>query len=483
MLHKNLFYITLFSLVVLILLESFGTNVTEGFANAMNTVSLPQKTSYWATFAASRSDIGPDSKQEDSSYIRDPRYFNDYADVSRLGVKYDFCRLLSPVDDQANSFFACALAGTENLESTQFRTDSVKQGFKTSKDDYMHDTNGDGRQDYCRILKWKDGTYQPLCLRARELRFDSEDIVDSSPPSDIQTLLSFYDGCVLWLRMFGDLNDSVGSLSKTQISGNMIVDETPRRNKSEGIQFNGSNQYLRLSDSPSFSLGYNVPMRSIRTWMVWVYFEEFTNNAKIFDFGNGAGNDNVFLGILGKGDPSISASSDQTEWFAPTELSPQEFMKNTDANVNDYTCYPTLTNRKNRNAKMEKGSEMSATLLYEVWDKRSRKLQIKVNKSIPLKTWTHITVTTKDNDPTRPEVSIYINGKRMASQGGGFLPSTEKMTNCYIGKSNWADTENSMDANRDELFKGKMLDFRVYKKAVSEEFIKDSISWGKNIIL
>ena len=57
------------------------------------------------------------------------------------------------------------------------------------------------------------------------------------------------------------------------------------------------------------TLGFMVPLRAIRAVMMWVRFDEFTNNAKIFDFGNGKGKDNFFLGILGKGDPDVGADS------------------------------------------------------------------------------------------------------------------------------------------------------------------------------
>jgi hypothetical protein len=40
----------------------------------------------------------------------------------------------------------------------------------------------------------------------------------------------------------------------------------------------------------------------------------------------------------------------------------------------------------------------------------------------------------------------------------------------------------SVYENRDELFKGKMFDFRMYNVKVSEEFIKDSYDWGKELL-
>ena len=70
------------------------------------------------------------------------------------GVKNDFCRMMTRSDttDKGELFFACALAGTTVSDTTQFRTESVKDGFRISRDDYMRDIIRDGRDAYCRIL-------------------------------------------------------------------------------------------------------------------------------------------------------------------------------------------------------------------------------------------------------------------------------------------------------------------------------------------
>jgi hypothetical protein len=499
---------------IVIITELFAPDLMkEGFAN------LP-RTTYWATFAAPRSDIGPfgptgGPSQEDSSYIRDPRYFADYTDVSRIGASYDFCRMIAPADDPKNYFFACALAGTEGLDSTKFRTMSTKDGFRISYDDYMRDVNGDGRNDYCRILKWKDGSYEPVCQRATDIGFDSKETVDSDPPEDIVTLLTFYQQCGLWLRFMSDMKDTMDAI-KVKTSGGLTIDETPKRDSTEGLQFNGIDQFLRVYDSSDLSLGINVPLRSIRAWMVWVYFDEFTNNAKIFDFGNGKAKDNVFLGILGKGDPPIGddgrenpfafgkrdpgteggaelrpmlcGTEDSTVPTGPSgaqpvkEMSPQHLLQTTDANVDEYTCsgfeeFPRRLGPSVVGTTLNKKTGR-ASLLYEVWDKQARKMRIKVNNSIPLGKWTHITITATNNDAFRPNISVYVNAKLVLQKENGFLPSTGSMTNCYLGKSNWSNGVSQYE-NRDELFKGRLFDFRAYKTALSTQLIEESYDWGK----
>ena len=485
-------------LTFIILAELFAPNLTtEAFAN------MPT-TTFWSSFAAPRSDI--DKYQENANYIRDPRYFNDYADVSRLGTAYDFCRMVAPSDDLKNLFFACALAGTENLTSTSFRTPGVNDGFRVSYDDYMRDINGDGRDDYCRILQWSDNTYQPVCSYAGDMGFDSKERIDSNPPDDIKTLLTFYDACVMWFRFKGDILDTL-SISKASIAGDMRIDETPRLQNADGLRFNGIDQFVRLTDSTDLSVGTKVPLRIVKTWMCWVYFDKFTNNAKIFDFGNGAGMDNVFLGIVGTGDTNAQLSDldkidpclnqETTVPKRPSgaqpveEMSPQDLMTTTDANVNEYTSISYLTpkdfaianNPPSRLSLTPPGGAAfkvatTATLIYEVWDKQDRKMSIKLPTVIPLNQWTHVTVTTKGTDLFRPDINIYINGEFTLQKKTGWLPATSKMTNCYLGKSNWSDVTSTYE-NHDELFKGRLFDFRAYKKGVSPDMIKASVKWGK----
>jgi len=487
-------------LSLVVLSELFAPNLTtEAFAN----LSTGPTTTFWSSFVAPRSDI--DKYQENTNYVRDPRYFNDYADVSRLGTAYDFCRMVAPSDDLKNLFFACALAGTENLTSTSFRTPGVNEGFRVSYDDYMRDINGDGRADYCRILKWSDNTYQPVCSYASDMGFDSKERIDSAPPDDIKTLLTFYESCVLWFRFKGDMLDTLGT-SKASVAGDIRIDETPRTKTADGVRFNGVDQYLRLTDSTDFSIGTKVPLRSTKTWMCWVYFDAFTNNAKIFDFGNGAGMDNVFLGIVGMGDTNAQLSDvtplkcqEDQETTVPKrpsgaqaveEMSPQDLMTTTDANINEYTCITYLTpkdyalaNSPSHSSLIPPGgagftSVTTATLIYEIWDKQDRKMSIKLPTVIPLQQWTHITVTTSGTDPFRPDINIYINGKFTLQKKTGWLPATSKMSNCYLGKSNWADVTSTYE-NQDQLFKGRLFDFRAYKKGVSADMIKESVAWGK----
>lgn len=498
-----LLLLTLFILAIAAVVESVAPNAVmnilrqgaapfEGFedgsANSLN---------FWSAFTSRRHDVG--DTREEGGYVRDPRYFSGYVDVSRLGLPYDFCRVVAQESKPEAKFFACALAGTENLSSTEFRTDSTAQGFRLSIDDYMNDTNGDGRLDYCRILRWKgSSSFQPVCALARDTAFDSHEVVDPSPPTPIAKLLTFYQGCVLWYRFHGDMSDMIGN-TKPMIAGALTIDETPRGQAAAGLQFNGLDQFIRLTDTPYFALGKVIPLRSIRSWMVWVYFDEFTNNAKIFDFGNGSSADNVFLGILRKGDPGVQSDTvrnptcetqPSTVPTAPSgaqpvlETTPKNWMETSAANVNDFTsggfelAPRTLPPSSAIRPTQSHDPATAATLLYEVWDKQARKLQVKLNAVIPLRRWTHIAITVTSGDAFRPNLGFYINGVKVYEKTDGFLPATSLMTNCYLGKSNWASDTSSYD-NSDELFSGRMFDFRAYARPLSKTLIRDSYSWGK----
>jgi Concanavalin A-like lectin/glucanases superfamily len=484
-------------LVVLVLIVEIAapTSVKEGFSSLItpssSLLSIPP-----------RGDIGPSG--EEAGFLRDPRYFHGYADVSRTGKKHDYCRLIAPTDDPDNAFFACALAGTENLASTTFRTPSVKQGLKLSRDDYMisSSSTSKGRAAYCRILRHTDGTWQPLCSRANDTTFDSRLTVDPNPPEDISVLLNFYAGALMWFRFYDDMVDYT-STAKALLSGGMMIDETPDQPNTQGLYFDGVSQFIRLTDSVDVSLGDKVPLRSLRAFQGWVYFNEFTNNAHIFDFGNGAGRDNVFLGIVGRGDadaaaglvrsPLVCSDDSGASEVLPdgksgaqpvTEMTPQQLMTETRANVSEFTCTDwtvlprSLPHANVRDLSTTPGKADRATLLYEIWDSSQRKMRIRVPGVIPVRKWTHIAVTADSNDAFRPTISVYVNGKRVFTRPSGFLPSTNSVSRAYLGKSNWADSDASTIENKDELFHGRMFDIRFYKVPLSDALIDQSYLWG-----
>jgi hypothetical protein len=489
----------LFLLCIILFLELLAPEkLTEGFEGLIPVLS---NSSYFSKFIPKRGDVGP--LKEQPGFIMDGRYFHDYTDVQRLGVNQDYCRMVVPTGNinGAGTFFACALGGTTDIvSSTEFKTNSVDKGFLVSRDDYMNDIVKDGRYAYCRILKGQDGTYQPLCRKALDTSFSMRDEADPNPPATVATLLTFYDGCVLWLRLYDDMLDYTNTVQVYK-NGNIEIDERPRPLTTRGLNFDGVSQFLRIGDDPDLSLGNSIKLRTVRAFSLWVYVDEFTNNAHFFDFGDGGGNNNVFLGILGKGDQGLMDAAELrplicgAETTVPStpsgaqavvEMTAQKLMKTTAANVDDYVNIDQevrariLPPSSLRPMKVS-GNKKFATLHYEVWDQRQRKMSIKINSIVPLRRWTHIVVTAMNMDATRPDIGVFVNGEQVYVHPSGFLPQSTTTTNNYLGKSNWTDAGSTYEL-RDELFSGSLFDFRMYTTPMSESKIKDTMAWGKSLL-
>ena len=491
--YQTCLYIGLTILIIVFIIELWKPEIiNEGFSNLISV----GESSLWTKWMPKRGDIGMNPTEEQGGYIRDMRYFAGYTDVQRIGVDHDFCRMVQLRNDPKDQFFACALGGSEGLSTVKYRTPSVKNGFEISRDDYMNDVLKEGRSGYCRILKIGDG-FEAKCNPAGDSSFLSTVITDSNPPDHIRLLLTFYENIVFWLRFRDDMVDYANNITVSK-AGNIHVDEFPPNPPiTEGAVFNGIDQFLRIGDTKDLSFGDVVQLRYLRGISFWIYFEEFTNNAHIFDFGNGAGKDNVFAGIIGRGnieaalDTNIVPETSTTVPCSPSgqqctqEISPERAMLTSSSNVDIWDCpHPELFGRIMKPLQplaVPSYDAKTADLLYEIWDAKQRKLHIQVKNIIPLKKWVHITITTTSNDPAKPGLKIYQNGQVVHTEEAAWLPQNNYTTNNYIGKSNWTNGLSPYE-NDDELFKGKIFDFRGYKTAMSDKKVKDTYKWGKIMI-
>lgn len=491
-------WIGLLILIIVAVIEIWKPQlINEGFSNLISVGD----TAFWAKWLPRRGDVGLNPTEEQGGYIRDIRYFSGYTDVQRLGVNHDFCRMVQAEGDPDDKFFACALGGTEGLSTVKYRTPSVRQGFELSRDDYMHDIYKEGRDGYCRILKTGTDTFEAKCNPAGDESFKSSLVTDPNPPKDIQLLLEFYEGIVFWLRLRDDMLDYAKNLTIAKAGGISIEEFPPNPPVTKGLEFNGKDQFLRIGDSKDLSLGSTVQLRYLRAMCFWVYFDEFQNNSHIVDFGNGPGKDNVFIGILGRGNagpqdneilkPTCEDQAITTVPSAPSgqqcvvEVSPEVAMVNSSANVNVWQCpEPELFGKIMKPIQPKsapKGEAKTADLIYEVWDNQMRKLHIQVKNVIPLRQWVHITITAGTMSPTSSSLKIYRNAKLVHTEASAFLPQTDYTTNNYIGKSNWMNVTSPYE-NSDELLKGKLFDFRMYKTIMNEKKIKDTYKWGKKLL-
>jgi hypothetical protein len=481
--------------------------IKEGFATALIPVT---DRNYFGKFIPRRGDIG--SESEEGAYITDKRYFNGYADVQRIGVEHDWCRMVVPKGGSGSGssgssgsrdkdrFFACALAGTENLNSLSFRTEAGTLA-QWSRDDYMRDTTGSGRSDYCRIVKVDSETFETRCSIAGDFRFGPVLQQDTAPPPEIQTLLSFYDGILFWLRFRDDMLDYAQNLELYKAGGITIEEANPSPPIARTLVFNGIDQFLRVGDSKTLEFGENIALRTLRAFSFWVYFEEFTNNAVILDFGNGAAKDNIKIGILGRGNPNISegaeirpllcggASTIPDKPSGPqrvVETTPQRLMETTSANVEEFDCPgPAVSPREfppMRPGAKQTADAKVADLLYEIWDSQQRKMRIVVKGAIPLQKWTHVVITAESNDAFRPDIAVWIDGVKVFVQPSGWLPQNSSTTNNYIGKSNSYNLGTQYEAGRDELFRGRLFDLRAYKSIMGAKRIAETVKWGKDLL-
>jgi len=480
--------------------------LNEGFANLVSVGD----SAFWTRWMPRRGDVGPDPHSEQGGYLRDIRYFAGYTDVQRLGQDHDFCRMVvedgNGKDSEDGKFFACALGGTEGLSTVKFRTPSVKDGFELSRDDYMNDL-GTGYKGYCRILKTGEDTFEPKCNPANDTGFKPIMVTDPSPPPAMQQMLQFYEGIMFWLRLKDDILDYAKNVTVATVGG---ITLDPRPNPTtEGLEFNGIDQYLRIGDGADLSFGNVVQLKYLRVISFWVYFEEFTNNAKIFDFGNGAGQDNVVLGIMGRGNSTVSTtttdgpqgyknqepfSKEESLKTIPTypsgqqctlEQSPETAMLQSSANVNQYDCPSPEIFGRIMDPLLPKAAPTheakTADLIYEIFDHKMRKLHLQLKDAVPLRKWTHLTITTTNNDAFKPGLLVYKDGHLIHREESAWLPQTNETAKNYIGKSNWADATSQMD-NKDELFKGKLFDFRGYKTAMSAAKVEKTVAWGREAL-
>jgi hypothetical protein len=515
---ETLLFIAVLALALLLIIDITNpfSYFKEGFASG------PGSNQFMMMYFPRRGDISFGT--DESAYEQDNRHVMGYVDVQGLGVNHDFCRMILPKGQSEDMmFFACALAGTENLTSTSFRTPSVKDGFKTSRDDYMRDANRDGKTDYCAVVKMPNGAFEAQCYRAVKTTFDISQFIDTEPPEDIADILYFYEGIMFWFRFIDDMKDYAENLT-TYTSGNLDIDEVnvkilpsqlleggkqdatnlnDRIQVTKGLKFNGTNQFIRLGDSPDMSFGQKIVLPVMKAMCFWVFFDEFTNNAHIIDFGNGAGMDNVFLGIVGRGDPSMQDGSiirknpcensdfnnvlpDNPSGAQPVpDMTPQKLMLST-ANVDEYICesdvkprnLPALKPLNAETAVKPGGPAETATLIWEVWNGKLRMEHVNVLKAFKLRKWTHCCITTSSSDGVRPALQIWIDGVKMAEKESTHMPQIAVTKSNYFGKNNWM-SDSSQFENKPELFKGGLFDVRAYKQPMDKKKIEKTIEWGK----
>jgi len=492
-------YLTYVVLTLLVLIVGWEWMRNRAFSEGFTDGLVPE---YFGRWFPRRSDVAPGQQRESEGWIRNNRYFEGYVDVQKLGYKADFCRVVEKEDNPDSRIMACALAGQEGLDPFLFRSDSARAGMRFSRDDYFRDVNGDGRDDYARILKIEQSpndAWEARTVLAGISRFkQSTEIPDNDPPADIAELLYFFEGIMAWYRFADDMVD-YGENTQLAIAGKAAVDETPKRGeyKTRGLRLNmipaGSgqdkppqNQYLKIGENPQLEFDTKFSLRNLRAISTWVYFEEFTQNARIFDFGNGAGKDNVLLGIEGRGnDPGafgrLNAAPPATAAVCnarrAAEVTPQDYLATSDANVDEWECGPEDVPNIYPHDELAPGEDKKANLFFEIWDSQQRKMRIRVLSCIPLKKWVHIALTTTDKLAFRPTWEVYVDGAKVFKEEDGHMPVQDYTTKNYIGRSNWEGVSSQYN-DADERLRGALFDLRFYRTPMSADKIMRTVKWG-----
>lgn len=497
MFWETLIYAALALLVVIVIWEWLRNRAFyEGFTDGI----VPD---FFGKYFPRRYDIVPGQTDEGDGWYRNPKYFEGYVDLQKLGYKGDFCRVIEKEGSPESRIMACALAGQEGLDSMTYRTESARAGMKFSRDDYFRDVDGDGREDYGRILKVElspNDRWEARAVLAGDTRFkQSAEMPDNSPPPHISDLLWFYEGVMVWYRWFDDMMDYAEN-TQIKIAGGAEVDEKPRRDFTKGLELNkapavlegslpAAEQYLKVGENAKLEFDSVVQIRNLRAISVWAYFDEFTNNARIFDFGNGAGKDNVLLGIEGRGNTSNafgklgarpSATNAVCQAKAASEASPQKYLVTSDADIDFYECPgpEPVDSTYPEDEIVADDVEPTANLLFEIWDTRQRKMRIRVLNVVPLKRWVHIALTTTDGTSIRPTWQVFIDGKKVYEHEDGHLPLRSYITENYIGRSNWENVSSQYE-DADERFRGSLFDFRLYRAPMSGPKITRTVQWGR----
>lgn len=497
-------YTVLFLLFLIVGYEWLrGRMFAEGFTDGDK--DIPE---FFARYFPRRYDVVPGQVREGGGWVRNGRYTEAYVDVQRLGYKADFCRVVEKEGDPESRIVACALAGQEGLDSMTYRTDSARSGMRFGRDDYFRDVDGDRRDDYCRIVKTAKApadTWESRCVLAGNTRFKqvaaAAEVQDTEPPQEIADLLWFFEGVMVWYRWFDDMLDYAEN-TKLKLAGGVAIDETPKRETTEGLGINRlltggdaatqtAEQFLRIGENPRMEFDSVVDLRQLRAVSVWVYFDDFTNNARIFDFGNGAGKDNVLLGIQGRGNRQgdqfgkVGARPNPSNLVCQAktaeEVSPYVYMRTTDANVDEWTCPATEPIDSmfppDETDGLAEALPPTANLLFEIWDSQQRKMRLVIPDVLTLKKWTHVVLTTTDMDVVRPVWQVYVDGKKVYENLDGFLPLKSYTQKNYIGRSNW-ETASSQYQDRDERFRGSLFDFRMYRIPMPPGKIRRTFDWG-----
>jgi hypothetical protein len=426
--------------------------------------------------APRRSDIGfaEDGWVEEGGWSRDLRYKEQFVDIQGLGP-VDFCRAVSKKGNPGSLQIACALGRRDGMDTMEYRSHTVKEGLRMSRDDYWKATdNGGGRMDYCRILKDEDtGHWYSSCLVAGRTAFKKQEVRDTNPPPYIKGLLDQYHGIMTWWRWTDDREDYAQDAA-IEVHGTPTFPELLNPTVSRGLQLNRWPQaaqaageppahteprdYLRWGEKGTLHLDQTIQPRQLRALSFWIYWDAFEKGATVFEASNGR-KDRIWLGIQG---PSRDGPVPTQRVATPASEIPPATLQA----IGQMTepARPLEQLHPNQRLPVNPHSQ-SATYVFEIWDEEQRIMRLESPMGAAVTgEWQHVVVTTTDDTAWWPEWQMWINGVLVASRTDGRLSPALQLTQNFIGRG----------------LRGCLQDFRIYKAHLGPERVKAAMSFSKD---
>jgi hypothetical protein len=411
-----------------------------------------------------RSDIGfaRDGWKEDASYERDLRYREAFADVQGIGTASDFCRAVSRKGDPGSLHVACALGRRDGMDNMEYRSRTVREGFRFSRDDYWR-VGTAGRMDYCRIVRDEmDGTWYSSCAVAGSDGFKKVEARDTNPPPAIRNLLEAYEDIAVWYRWFDDGLDyaanteyethcrtEIPALLNAEVSRGAQFNRWPLAAQEAGDIAPPLRDYVRWGEPGSLSLDQTVQPRQIRAISLWVHLDTLTGSPTVLECSapNDSNNkrDLMWIGVEG-GDAELPPVPPVEP---AQEIRPQQALGLT--HQTEPVRLPTHT-------------KAAATWVFEIWDGEQRIMRLAAPAgNAKAHTWQHVAVTTVEDTKWWPTWQLWIDGRLVATKPEGRTHTAMELTHNYIGRD----------------MRGCVQDFRVYTAPLPAPKIEAAVRAGK----
>jgi len=390
---------------------------------------------------------------EGGGWDRDLRYKESFVDLAGRGVAADFCRAVYKKGKPESLRMACAIGGRDGMDTIEYSTRSVAEGFRFSRDDYWR-VGANNRMDYCRILQDPDTQERYVsCAVAGLDNFKRAEERDTAPPPAIKVLLDAYDGALIWWRWFDDdLDYAEGAVFERH--GNPEFPTLLNATVSRGLQFNRdptkpTRDYLRWGEAKTLAIEDKIPPRQIHAVSFWIWWDAVEFGATVFEASNGK-KDRVRLFAEGGGVKLEPASvTDGTFSESTFETSPATRL--------------AIGEVIERRSPKPKKSD-SATYVFEIWDDKHRIMRLDGGAgSIVTERWQHVTITTADESSWWPTWSMYVDGKLVGEKKDGRMPTAIELTQNFIGRG----------------LRGCIQDFRMYRIPMPLDKIEASIAYGQ----